>query len=78
MGNIAKHANAHIINVYMTYEKWGQIVLEIENDGAQPQLKDSTNGIGLYTTTDRVLGMNGEIKRSETNGMYKVEIKLNS
>lgn len=78
MGNIAKHANAHIINVYMTYEKWGQIVLEVENDGAQPQLKDSTNGIGLYTTTDRVLGMNGEIKRSETNGMYKVEIKLNS
>lgn len=78
MGNIAKHANAHIINVYMTYEKWGQIVLEIENDGAQPQLKDSTNGIGLYTTTDRVLGMNGEIKRSQTNGMYKVEIKLNS
>lgn len=78
MGNIAKHANAHIINVYMTYEKWGQIVLEIENDGAQPQLKDSPNGIGLYTTTDRVLGMNGEIKRSETNGMYKVEIKLNS
>lgn len=78
MGNIAKHANAHIINVYMTYEKWGQIVLEIENDGAQPQLKDSTNGIGLYTTTDRVLGMNGEIKRSEANGMYKVEIKLNS
>lgn len=51
MGNIAKHANAHIINVYMTYEKWGQIVLEVENDGAQPQLKDSTNGIGLYTTT---------------------------
>lgn len=78
MGNIAKHANAHIINVYMTYEKWGQIVLEIENDGAQPQLKDSTNGIGLYTTTDHVLGMNGEIKHSETNGMYKVEIKLNS
>ncbi|WP_308265519.1 hypothetical protein [Prevotella sp.] len=78
MGNIAKHANAHIINVYMTYEKWGQIVLEVENDGAQPQLKDSPNGIGLYTTTDRVLGMNGEIKRSETNGMYKVEIKLNS
>lgn len=78
MGNIAKHANANIINVYMTYEKWGQIVLEVENDGAQPQLKDSTNGIGLYTTTDRVLGMNGEIKRSETNGMYKVEIKLNS
>ena len=78
MGNIAKHANAHIINVYMTYEKWGQIVLEVENDGAQPQLKDSTNGIGLYTTTDRVLGMNGEIKRSQTNGMYKVEIKLNS
>lgn len=78
MGNIAKHANAHIINVYMTYEKWGQIVLEVENDGAQPQLKDSANGIGLYTTTDRVLGMNGEIKRSETNGMYKVEIKLNS
>lgn len=78
MGNIAKHANAHIINVYMTYEKWGQIVLEVENDGAQPQLKDSTNGIGLYTTTDRVLGMNGEIKRSENNGMYKVEIKLNS
>ncbi len=78
MGNIAKHANAHIINVYMTYEKWGQIVLEVENDGTQPQLKDSTNGIGLYTTTDRVLGMNGEIKRSETNGMYKVEIKLNS
>lgn len=78
MGNIAKHANAHIINVYMTYEKWGQIVLEIENDGAQPQLKDSTNGIGLYTTTDRVLGMNGEIKRSENNGMYKVKIKLNS
>lgn len=78
MGNIAKHANAHIINVSMTYEKWGQIVLEIENDGAQPQLKDSTNGIGLYTTTDRVLGMNGEIKRSQTNGMYKVEIKLNS
>lgn len=78
MGNIAKHANAHIINVYMTYEKWGLIVLEVENDGAQPQLKDSTNGIGLYTTTDRVLGMNGEIKRSETNGMYKVEIKLNS
>lgn len=78
MGNIAKHANAYIINVYMTYEKWGQIVLEVENDGAQPQLKDSTNGIGLYTTTDRVLGMNGEIKRSETNGMYKVEIKLNS
>lgn len=78
MGNIAKHANAHIINVSMTYEKWGQIVLEVENDGAQPQLKDSTNGIGLYTTTDRVLGMNGEIKRSETNGMYKVEIKLNS
>lgn len=78
MGNIAKHANAHIINVYMTYEKWGQIVLEIENDGDQPQLKDSTNGIGLYTTTDRVLGMNGEIKRSQTNGMYKVEIKLNS
>lgn len=78
MGNIAKHANAHIINVSMTYEKWGQIVLEIENDGAQPQLKDSSNGIGLYTTTDRVLGMNGEIKRSETNGMYKVEIKLNS
>ena len=77
MGNIAKHANAHIINVSMTYEKWGQIVLEVENDGAQPQLKDSTNGIGLYTTTDRVLGMNGEIKRSETNGMYKVEIKLN-
>ena len=30
------------------------------------------------TTTDRVLGMNGEIKRSQTNGMYKVEIKLNS
>lgn len=78
MGNIAKHANAHIINVYMTYEKWGQIVLEVENDGAQLQLKDSTNGIGLYTTTDRVLGMNGEIKRSQTNGMYKVEIKLNS
>lgn len=78
MGNIAKHANAHIINVSMTYEKWGQIVLEIENDGTQPQLKDSPNGIGLYTTTDRVLGMNGEIKRSETNGMYKVEIKLNS
>ena len=78
MGNIAKHANAHIINVYMTYEKWGQIVLEVENDGAQPQLKDSTNGIGLYTTTDRVLGMNGEIKHSENNGMYKVEIKLNS
>lgn len=78
MGNIAKHANAHIINVYMTYEKWGQIVLEVENDGAQPQLKDSPNGIGLYTTTDRVLGMNGEIKRSQTNGMYKVEIKLNS
>lgn len=78
MGNIAKHANAHIINVSMTYEKWGQIVLEVENDGAQPQLKDSTNGIGLYTTTDRVLGMNGEIKRSENNGMYKVEIKLNS
>ena len=78
MGNIAKHANAHIINVYMTYEKWGQIVLEVENDGAQPQLKDSSIGIGLYTTTDRVLGMNGEIKRSETNGMYKVEIKLNS
>lgn len=78
MGNIAKHANAHIINVYMTYEKCGQIVLEVENDGTQPQLKDSTNGIGLYTTTDRVLGMNGEIKRSETNGMYKVEIKLNS
>lgn len=78
MGNIAKHANAHIINVYMTYEKWGQIVLEVENDGAQPQLKDSSNGIGLYTTTDRVLGMNGEIKRSENNGMYKVEIKLNS
>lgn len=78
MGNIAKHANAHIINVSMTYEKWGQIVLEIENDGAQPQLKDSPNGIGLYTTTDRVLGMNGEIKRSQTNGMYKVEIKLNS
>lgn len=78
MGNIAKHANAHIINVYMTYEKWGQIVLEVENDGAQPQLKDSTNGIGLYTTTDRVLGMNGEIKRSQTNVMYKVEIKLNS
>lgn len=78
MGNIAKHANAHIINVSMTYEKWGQIVLEVENDGAQPQLKDSTNGIGLYTTTDRVLGMNGDIKRSETNGMYKVEIKLNS
>lgn len=78
MGNIAKHANAHIINVSMTYEKWGQIVLEVENDGAQPQLKDSTNGIGLYTTTDRVLGMNGEIKRSQTNGMYKVEIKLNS
>lgn len=78
MGNIAKHANAHIINVSMTYEKWGQIVLEVENDGAQPQLKDSSNGIGLYTTTDRVLGMNGEIKRSETNGMYKVEIKLNS
>lgn len=78
MGNIAKHANAHIINVYMTYEKWGQIVLEVENDGTQPQLKDSTNGIGLYTTTDRVLGMNGEIKRSENNGMYKVEIKLNS
>lgn len=78
MGNIAKHANAHIINVYMTYKKWGQIVLEVENDGAQPQLKDSTNGIGLYTTTDRVLGMNGEIKRSENNGMYKVEIKLNS
>lgn len=78
MGNIAKHANAHIINVYMTYEKWGQIVLEVENDGAQPQLKDSANGIGLYTTTDRVLGMNGEIKRSETNSMYKVEIKLNS
>lgn len=78
MGNIAKHANANIINVYMTYEKWGQIVLEVENDGAQPQLKDSANGIGLYTTTDRVLGMNGEIKRSETNGMYKVEIKLNS
>lgn len=78
MGNIAKHANAHIINVSMTYEKWGQIVLEVENDGAQPQLKDSPNGIGLYTTTDRVLGMNGEIKRSETNGMYKVEIKLNS
>lgn len=78
MGNIAKHANAHIINVSMTYDKWGQIVLEVENDGAQPQLKDSTNGIGLYTTTDRVLGMNGEIKRSETNGMYKVEIKLNS
>lgn len=78
MGNIAKHANAHIINVAMTYEKCGQIVLEVENDGAQPQLKDSPNGIGLYTTTDRVLGMNGEIKRSETNGMYKVEIKLNS
>lgn len=78
MGNIAKHANAHIINVSMTYEKWGQIVLEVENDGALPQLKDSSNGIGLYTTTDRVLGMNGEIKRSETNGMYKVEIKLNS
>lgn len=78
MGNIAKHANAHIINVAMTYEKCGQIVLEVENDGTQPQLKDSTNGIGLYTTTDRVLGMNGEIKRSETNGMYKVEIKLNS
>ena len=78
MGNIAKHANAHIINVSMTYEKWGLIVLEVENDGAQPQLKDSPNGIGLYTTTDRVLGMNGEIKRSETNGMYKVEIKLNS
>lgn len=78
MGNIAKHANAHIINVSMTYEKWRQIVLEVENDGAQPQLKDSPNGIGLYTTTDRVLGMNGEIKRSETNGMYKVEIKLNS
>lgn len=78
MGNIAKHANAHIINVSMTYEKWGLIVLEVENDGAQPQLKDSTNGIGLYTTTDRVLGMNGEIKRSENNGMYKVEIKLNS
>lgn len=77
MGNIAKHANAHIINVSMTYEKWGQIVLEVENDGALPQLKDSPNGIGLYTTTDRVLGMNGEIKRSETNGMYKVEIKLN-
>lgn len=78
MGNIAKHANAHIINVSMTYEKWGQIVLEVENDGALPQLNDSPNGIGLYTTTDRVLGMNGEIKRSETNGMYKVEIKLNS
>lgn len=78
MGNIAKHANAHIINVSMTYEKWGQIVLEVENDGALPQLKDSPNGIGLYTTTDRVIGMNGEIKRSETNGMYKVEIKLNS
>ena len=78
MGNIAKHANAHIINVSMTYEKCGQIVLEVENDGTQPQLKDSPNGIGLYTTTDRVLGMNGEIKRSETNGMYKVEIKLNS
>lgn len=78
MGNIAKHANAHIINVSMTYEKWGLIVLEVENDGAQPQLKDSPNGIGLYTTTDRVLGMNGEIKRSETKGMYKVEIKLNS
>lgn len=78
MGNIAKHANAHIINVAMTYEKCGQIVLEVENDGTQPQLKDSPNGIGLYTTTDRVLGMNGEIKRSETNGMYKVEIKLNS
>lgn len=78
MGNIAKHANAHIINVSMTYEKWGQIVLEVENDGALPQLKDSPNGIGLYTTTDRVLGMNGEIKHSETNGMYKVEIKLNS
>lgn len=78
MGNIAKHAYAHIINVSMTYEKWGLIVLEVENDGAQPQLKDSPNGIGLYTTTDRVLGMNGEIKRSETNGMYKVEIKLNS
>lgn len=78
MGNIAKHANAHIINVSMTYEKWGQIVLEVENDGALPQLKDSPNGIGLYTTTDRVLGMNGEIKRSEDNGMYKVEIKLNS
>lgn len=78
MGNIAKHANAHIINVSMTYEKWGQIVLEVENDGALPQLNDSLNGIGLYTTTDRVLGMNGEIKRSETNGMYKVEIKLNS
>lgn len=78
MGNIAKHANAHIINVSMTYEKWGQIVLEVENDGALPQLNDSPNGIGLYTTSDRVLGMNGEIKRSETNGMYKVEIKLNS
>lgn len=78
MGNIAKHANAHIINVSMTYEKWGQIVLEVENDGTQPQLKDSPNGIGLYTTTGRVLGMNGEIKRSQTNGMYKVEIKLNS
>ena len=78
MGNIAKHANAHIINVSMTYEKWGQIVLEVENDGALPQLNDSPNGIGLYTTTDRVLGMNGEIKRSENNGMYKVEIKLNS
>lgn len=77
MGNIAKHAKAHIINVSMTYEKWGQIVLAVENDGAEPQLKDSANGIGLHTTADRVLAMNGEIKRSEANGMYKVEIKLN-
>lgn len=76
MGNIARHSNAHNINVQLTYDNTNKIVLTVENDGTEMRLPAETDGIGLYTTADRVRSMNGEIQRSENNGMYKVEISL--
>lgn len=78
MGNIAKHSHAKNISVQMIYDTQDTIKLTVENDGAEMQLAPNDNGIGLYTTADRVQGMNGNIMRSKKNGRYCVVITINA
>jgi signal transduction histidine kinase len=67
VSNIVKHANATIVNIYLTYDA-GEIRLTIEDNGIGFHAQKHYPGIGLTSIRQRVKAFSGDLEIESSPG----------
>jgi signal transduction histidine kinase len=67
VSNIVKHANATIVNIYLTYDA-GEIRLTIEDNGIGFDAKKPYTGIGLTSIKQRTKAFAGDLEIESSPG----------